>query len=77
MEQHLNFIQKHTKESAEVIGNALRSIYSRTTEEVLNQLAAEWNTYDGLKKNEIAVKYAGRYQSGRFHALMSELSKES
>ncbi|WP_440110126.1 hypothetical protein [Paenibacillus sp. QZ-Y1] len=72
--EHMELIIKNTRESTEVVGNALRSIYDRITEEALNTIALEWNTYDDEKKKEVAALYAGRHQSGKFHALLDGLS---
>ncbi|MCM3256984.1 phage tail tape measure protein [Paenibacillus lautus] len=97
---HTTAIQMSTRETGNIVGNSLKTIYSRlttmynsedllaaagvqmrdmngevrTSTELLEELAAKWNTLSAEQQQNTAVGLAGRFQLTRFLALMQNYS---
>lgn len=75
-EKHIEIIASRTKESSEVIGNALKQIYEKSAVMYLNELSEKWSSLDASVKTEIANSIAGNYNLTKLMALMEGLSEK-
>lgn len=67
-------IKKVTLETDEVTQRAVDTMLDRTSEEVLEDLARNWNSFKEATKLKLAMDIAGTYNLSRTVALMNGIN---
>ncbi|MGG4434421.1 hypothetical protein AAXE64_07665 [Priestia megaterium] len=67
-------IKKVTLETDEVTQRAVDTMLDRTSEEVLEDLARNWNNFKEATKLKLAMDIAGTYNLSRTVALMNGIN---
>ncbi|MEM4994820.1 hypothetical protein WKH56_19860 [Priestia sp. SB1] len=73
---YAEIIKGATLESEEVVNKTVETMLSKTTKEVIEDLAANWNSFKEETKAKLAVDIAGRYNLARTISLMNGLNAQ-
>lgn len=81
--RYTSIISSYTRESGEVVGNALKSILSRidsrrseTISNIFKARIEKWSSFSNVEKEAIGIEMAGHYNLRKFLILMNGLSDE-